>query len=122
MMKVDELVAIKGLYPLFSAECCRVAEILAKTKKYCNANNCSSWTISDDEVCGDGYDCYGDSASCYFPLDYLTKTDEELQEIVALCLQEENDELERQKKKREEDVRNHELSELKRLQEKYKDI
>ena len=119
-MKVDEIVALKALFNVFVNDCSRVSKIISRTNRYRNASECYYWRVREDEVAGKGSDAYGDSVECYFPLDYLTKTDEELKDIVNCIIREEKSEKERKRKENEKTIRDTELAELKRLQEKYK--
>ena len=106
-MKKEELEKFKELYPLFDKEVRRVADILSNVKEYqehdgSNPAFADKFVLEGDEVYweGDEYWNYGghEEHSGWFPIDYLSKTDEELRVIVDDM----NAKYEEEKKKRKE--------------------
>ena len=128
-MTQEKVLELQGLYPEFKSECERVGKIIAKVinniysdyPDYEYAGECTRWVIEGDKVYGCGYDYCGDYIGCEFPIHYLTMSDEALQHMVS-CINDEICEKRKQAEQKKKDaVRKRELSELKRLQEKYKD-
>lgn len=125
-MTQEKALELQGLYPEFQAECERVGKIIAEVNYDVNSNytdyeyagECTRWWIEGDKVCGDGY---GDTISCEFPIHYLTMSDEALYHKVRCINDEIREKREQAEQKKKDAVRKRELSELKRLQEKYKD-
>ena len=127
-MTSEELNSLEKLYSKFTKECERVSKIICNvywiiTSNYEEARNCSTWSIYDGTVYGNGTNNYGDSTYCEFPAEYLTMSDSELTDMInkmnADYLEEKHRKDEEEKRKREEETTIRELAELKRLKEKY---
>ena len=125
-MTQEKVLELQGLYPEFQAECERVGKIIAEvlydvTSDYTDyeyAGECTRWWIEGDKVRGGNH---GDYISCEFPIHYLTMSDEALYHKVRCINDEIREKREQAEQKKKDAVRKRELSELKRLQEKYKD-
>lgn len=128
-MTQEKVLELQGLYPEFQAECERVGKIIAEVNYDVNSNytdyeyagECTRWWVEGDNVYGNGYDSCGDTISCEFPIHYLTMSDEVLYHKVRCINDEIREKREQAEQKKKDAVRKRELSELKRLQEKYKD-
>ena len=127
-MKSEELNSLEKLYSKFTKECERVGKIISKinwyiTSDYEEAPDCSTWSIYDSTVYGNGTDNSGDSIYCEFPAKYLTMSDSELTDMInkmnADYLEEKHRKDEEEKRKKEEETTKRKLAELKRLKEKY---
>ena len=128
-MTQEKVLELQGLYPEFQSECERVGKIISEvlydvTSDYTDyeyAGECTRWWVEGDKVCGGGYDRCGDYINCEFPIHYLTMSDEALYHKVRCINDEIREKREQVEQKKKDAVRKRELSELKRLQEKYKD-
>ena len=127
-MTSEELNSLEKLYSKFTKECERVSKIICNvywiiTSDYEEARNCSTWSIYDGTVYGNGTNNYGDSTYCEFPAEYLTMSDSELTDMVNKMnsdyLEEKRRKDEEEKRKLLEEMTKYELAELKRLKEKY---
>ena len=127
-MTSKELNSLEKLYSKFTKECERVGKIICNvywiiTSDYEEARNCSTWSIYDGTVYGNGTNNYGDSTYCEFPAEYLTMSDSELTDMVNKMnsdyLEEKRRKDEEEKRKLLEEMTKYELAELKRLKEKY---
>lgn len=127
-MTSEELNNLEKLYSKFTKECERVSKIICNvywiiTSDYEEARDCSTWSIYDGTVYGNGTNNYGDSTYCEFPVEYLTMSNSELTDMVNKMnsdyLEEKRRKDEEEKRKREEATTKRELAELKRLKEKY---
>lgn len=127
-MTSEELNNLEKLYSKFTKECERVSKIICNvywiiTSDYEEARNCSTWSIHDGTVYGNGTNNYGDSTYCEFPAEYLTMSDSELTDMVNKMnsdyLEEKRRKDEEEKRKLLEEMTKYELAELKRLKEKY---
>lgn len=124
-MTQENIEKLQELYSEFETECERVGKIICKVSwesdyDYEYADECFNWSIEKDNVRGGGFDKYGEHVSCYFPIYYLTLTDDTLYHIVRSINDEIAEKHRQEKQKKDDAVRKRELSELKRLQEKYK--
>ena len=127
-MTNEELNNLEKLYSKFTKECERVSKIICNvywiiTSDYEEARDCSTWSIYDGTVYGNGTNNYGDSTYCEFPAEYLTMSDSELTDMVNKMnsdyLEEKRRKDEEEKRKLLEEMTKYELAELKRLKEKY---
>lgn len=127
-MTSEELNNLEKLYSKFTKECERVGKIICNvywiiTSDYEEARDCSTWSIYDGTVYGNGTNNYGDSTYCEFPAEYLTMSDSELTDMVNKMnsdyLEEKRRKDEEEKRKLLEEMTKYELAELKRLKEKY---
>ena len=125
-MTSEELNSLEKLYSKFTEECKRVGEIISKvhldiTSYYEDAPYCDTWSIYDNIIYG-SCKC-SDDPYCEFPSKYLTMSDSELTNMInkmnADYLEEKHRKDEEEKRKREEQTTKRELTELKRLKEKY---
>ena len=114
-----------NLYKDFRENCIRVAKSISKMEwnyDYEDAAECENFSINDDgRVFGIGWDTYAvdNELSCYFPIEFLLMTDEELEQLVIKEKIKHDEEIRQEVKDLEEQIRKDELAELKRLQEKY---
>ena len=127
-MTNEELNSLEKLYSKFTKECERVSKIICNvywiiTSDYEEARDCSTWSIYNGTVYGNGTNNYGDSTYCEFPAEYLTMSDSELTDMVNKMnsdyLEEKRRKDEEEKRKLLEEMTKYELAELKRLKEKY---
>ena len=127
-MTNEELNNLEKLYSKFTKECERVSKIICNvywiiTSDYEEARDCSTWSIYNGTVYGNGTNNYGDSTYCEFPAEYLTMSDSELTDMVNKMnsdyLEEKRRKDEEEKRKLLEEMTKYELAELKRLKEKY---
>ena len=122
-MTEEEVKQYINLNNKFIDRCNEIAQIMKRWNySYGFIDN---WSLDgNDSVYGTGdeYWSYGGHESHYvsFDVDWLTKTDEELNEIADTYIEEEKQRQEQEKRAEEEKKRERELAELKRLQEKYK--
>ena len=108
-MTNEELNSLEKLYSKFTKECERVGKIISKinwyiTSDYEEAPDCSTWSIYDSTVYGNGTNNLGDGTYCEFPAKYLTMSDSELTDMINKMnadYLEENIEKERKKKGKE---------------------
>ena len=130
-MTNEELNSLEKLYSKFVEDCERVGKIISVvfwdiTSDYCEAPDCSTWSIYGDTVYGNGTDNCGDDTYCQFPAKYLTMSDSELTDMVNKMntdyLEEKHRKEEEEKRKNEEATIKRELTELKRLKEKYEQV
>lgn len=127
-MKKEELEKFKNLYPLFIKEAERVAKILSNVKKYqesysSNPMFADKFTLEDNEVYweGDEYWQYQghEEHSGYFPIEYLSMTDEEIWNIVNDMNTKYEEEKKREKKEKEERLRKQRKAEYERLKKEF---
>lgn len=103
-MKKNELIKLVELDRKFKEDCERVAAILEGIKDK-NNHICFAHTfrIADDDVYWEGYEMgaynYGEEHDGFFPLEYLTMSNEELEKIV----EERNTELQKEIEKKEKE-------------------
>ena len=125
-MTSEELNSLEKLYSKFTEECKRVGKIISKvhwdiTSYYEDAPYYDTWSIHDNTVYG-SCNC-SDDPYCEFPTKYLTMSDSELTDMInkmnADYLEEKHKKEEEEKRKRENATIKRELTELKRLKEKY---
>jgi len=127
-MKKEELEKLKNLYPLFIKDAELVAKILSNVKKYqesCSSNPlfADKFTLEDNEVYWEG-DEYGkyqghEEHSGYFPIEYLSMTDEEIWTIVNDMNTKYEEEKKKKKKEEEESLRKQRMAEYERLKKEF---
>lgn len=106
-MKKEELAQYVELCEKFENECNRVCDIITNSKmrhgEYEDIRYAERFHLTDDSVAweGDEYWSYGghEEHSGYFPVDFLTMSDDELLKIV----EKENDEWEAEQEKRKKE-------------------
>ena len=125
-MTQEDISKLVSLYPKFVNECDRVGNIICTVyweanRDYSDAKSCHTWTLDDEKVYGRGFDSAGDYVTCEFPLEYLTMSDQQLYDLVEQINEDYRKKKEEKKRREAEQLKEKELAELKRLQEKYKD-
>lgn len=127
----EQLNTLLSLKKQFESRCREISEIfepLGRDYHYCQNKN-ADWKVLDwsdtNIVCSGEIEtnfCMGEGEwfSVSFPFDYLTKSDDELKQILQSELDErKKEEEEEQQKKTNERIREKELAELERLKQKY---
>lgn len=126
----EELERLVKDYKDFQDRCRVVCSILLPINPDFDELDEWEFDIETSKVEGHGLDNDGYHYDGDFPADYLTKTDEELRDIVNQILKQRKEERKKEemkkkkerlkrKMKKEEKLKRKELSELKRLKEKY---
>lgn len=127
-MKKEELEKFKNLYPLFIKEAERVAKILSNVKKYqksysSNPKFADKFTLEDNDVCWEGDEYWAfqghEEHSGYFPIEYLSMTDDEIWNIVNDMNTKYDEEERKKKEEKEESLRKQRKAEYERLKKEF---
>lgn len=127
-MNKTDLKNFKELYDKFLDDCNRVAGILANSKERTahesgNINYADTFTLDGDDVSweGDEYWSFGEHEyhSGYFPVEFLTMTDDELMKIVDKENNEYNKKQEAKQKRKEEREKAARLEQYNKLKEEF---
>lgn len=128
MMKKEELEKFKELYPLFDKEVRRVADILSNVTEYqeCDGSNpafADKFVLEGDEVYWEGDEYWQfqghEAHSGWFPIDYLSMTDEEIWAIVNDMNAKYEEEKKKKKEEKEARLREQRKAEYERLKEEF---
>ena len=127
-MDKNDLEKFKELYPLFDKEARRVADILSNVTEYqemdgSNPAFADKFVLEGDDVYweGDEYWKFQDHEehSGLFPIDYLSKTDEELRAIVDDMNAKYEEKKKKKKEEKEARLREQRKAEYERLKEEF---
>lgn len=128
MMKKEELEKFKELYPLFDKEVRRVADILSNVTEYqehdgSNPGFADKFILQGDEVYWEGDEYWAfqghEEHSGWFPIDYLSKTDEELRAVVDDMNAKYEEEKNKKKEAKEAKLREQRKAEYERLKKEF---
>jgi hypothetical protein len=128
MMKKEELEKFKELYPLFDKEVRRVADILSNVTEYqehdgSNPAFADKFVLEGDEVYWEGDEYWQfqghEEHSGWFPIDYLSMTDEEIWTIVNDMNAKYEEEKKKKKEEKEARLREQRKAEYERLKEEF---
>jgi hypothetical protein len=128
MMEKEELEKFKELYPLFDKEVRRVADILSNVTEYqeldgSNPAFAEKFVLAGDEVYWEGDEYWQfqghEEHNGWFPIDYLSKTDEELRAIVDDMNAKYEEKKNKKKEEKEAKLREQRKAEYERLKEEF---